>query len=168
MKVKAETKAAVEAKERLDDASKRKDTIIEWQSYAAALIAHSERQDATIEQHQRAIDALSRDNSNCREEAAEQRQCIHFIYDHLKRLHRLLTNAKVSGGVDPGELPELPAMHPHTTHGPDSQFLANQASQSAELLRESGKVISAPISGVNLGQTPAVPKKKLGDSTVDL
>lgn len=140
-RVRAETRAKVASGERADAATERKDTITEWQSYAAALVAHNDRQEATISQYQVAIDALIRDKSGYREEAAEQRQCIYFLYDHVKRLHRML---KTGIPADPGELPELPPMQHHDFTGHDSRFLANQASQSAQLLKESVKVILPP------------------------
>jgi hypothetical protein len=141
MKTKAETRAKVASGERADAAAARKDTVAEWQSYAAALVAHNDRQESTISQYQVAIDALMRDKVSYREEVAEQRQCIYFLYDHVKRLHKML---KTGVPVDPGELPELPPMHQRELPGQDSRFLANQAIQSAELLKQSGKVILPP------------------------
>jgi hypothetical protein len=120
--------------------TERKDAIDEVWKYAADLKGQTERQQAIIEQHGRAVEALSRENADCREESAEQQSSIHFLYDYLKRLHRTL---KDDCHQDPGELPELPARRPRPT-GPDAHFLASQATQSAALSREAAQTIQPP------------------------
>lgn len=118
----------------------RKDAVGEWQAFAAEVRAQNERQQAVIDQHGRAVEALSRENADCREESAEQQSSIHFLYDYLRRLHKTL---KEDCDQDPGELPELPARRPRPA-GPDAQFLANQATQSAALNREAAQTIRPP------------------------
>jgi hypothetical protein len=121
----------------------RKDAVDEVWKYVAELKAQNERQQAVIEQHGRAVEAFSRENAEYREEAAELRQCVHFLYDHIKRAFATL---KHDCGQDPGELPELPAARPRPAPG-GVEFLGKQAAQSAQLLREAATSIQPPGGG---------------------
>lgn len=130
---------------------RRKDALDEVWDYAAKVVAHSERQDAVIIQGQAAVEALAQRESECREDNAEKAQCIHFLYDHMRRQHKAL----VSHGIDPGEMPEMPPMRDRQAHGgQDPQFLARQAAQSAELLQETGRVIREPGGNTNAKKAP--------------
>jgi hypothetical protein len=130
---------------------RRKDALDEVWDYAAKVVAHSERQDAVIIQGQAAVEALAQRESECREENAERAQCIHFLYDHMKRQHKVLQ----SHGIETGEMPEMPPMRDRQAHaGQDPQFLARQAAQSAELLQETGRVIRQPGGNSNAQKAP--------------
>lgn len=120
---------------------RRKDAVEEVWRYAAELKSQNERQQAVIEQHGRAVEALAREGADCRESEAELRQALHFVYDYLKRAFRALKEF----GHDQGELPELPPMRPRSAGGGD--FLARQAQQSAEATKEAASTIHRPVGG---------------------
>lgn len=131
---------------------KRKDALDEVWDYAAKVVAHSERQDAVIIQGQAAVEALAQRESECREENAEKAQCIHFLYDYMKRQHKILQGH----GIETGDMPEMPAMRDRSERPEqDPQFLARQASQSAELLQQASRYIRSP--GDNAKKAPQGP-----------
>lgn len=103
----------------------REDSI--YQSVVRRLEEQSERDQAVISQQQRAIESFREANADLREESAELRAAVHFLYDTLKRHAAALKQM----GHDPGDLPELPKMRGGLSERAD--FLARQASQSAGL-----------------------------------
>ena len=115
----------------------RADAIGEWRELLKQREEHAERLEAVIRQDQQAIEALQRENADCREEAAEMRSSQYFLYELLKRHHALL----VSLGHDLGDLPALPSLRPR---GHEADFLARQAAASAQLSQEAGQKLSPP------------------------
>lgn len=117
----------------------RKDTLDEVWKYVAELKGAVERRDAVLEQHGRAVELFSRQNADCREEAAELRQAVHFLHGSLERAYAQLRKL----GHDPGDLPELPPPRQRQP-GPDPEFVARQAQHSAGLLKQASGAFAAP------------------------
>lgn len=111
-------------------AKERRDTIEEWQDWAAYQQAQSERKDAAIRDQQLAIEALQRENSTCREETAQLYTQVWYLTDALKRAYVSLKAL----GQDPGEVPTAPEMK-HRSN--ESEFRTRQAAQSVQILQES-------------------------------
>lgn len=128
--------------------STRRDAIDEWQQIVKRLEDRSvkleeqnERRDAVIKQLQNIIHEMLEEHSDCREENAELRSAVHFLYENLQRVHSL---AIQNGPHDPGPLPALPAMRNRPNRKERNEFLLKQAEQATESLKEADKVIKNP------------------------
>lgn len=119
----------------------RKDAAAQWQVIATQYEEQLDRASAVIKQHQEVIQSLMDDHASCREEAAELRSAVYFLYDHLKRVHAIAMLD--SQQHDPGPLPELPPMRQRGDPG-RSEFLIRQAAHAASLLGKAGAAIKAP------------------------
>jgi chromosome segregation ATPase len=98
-----------------------------YQDIIRRMEEQAERDQDVIRQQQRAIEVLQEANTECREETAELRAAVHFLYDTARRHSAALRHL----GQDPGELPELPRLRDRMSERAD--FLARQAAQSAGL-----------------------------------
>ncbi len=134
---------------RKGQAKTRRDSLLEWQTISQRLQDQIDRYDAVVRQHQETIQAITEEHSECREDYAQARAAIHFLYEHLGSVYSQAEKSGLSLGI----MPELPRMRePIATTR--SEFLRRQATQSAELLRESTRVIQPEK------PTPLPPAKK--------
>lgn len=114
----------------------RIDALEEWRDLVAKLEQQVERSEAVVRQQQQAIEAIHTAHVECREESAELRSTVHFLYDMLSRHNDLLKQL----GHDPGPMPQLPPPRLKT----DPDFLVRQATQSASLVQAAGQVVKPP------------------------
>ncbi len=134
---------------RKGQAKERKDSLLEWQTISQRLQDQIDRYDAVVRQNQETIQAITEEHAECREDYAQSRSAIHFLYQHLQMVY----SQAEQNGVKLGDMPELPPMRePSSTSR--SEFLRRQTAQSVELLRESTRAIQAP------SVTPPPPTKK--------
>lgn len=124
------------------DAQRRKDSLAEWQEIARKLEEQSERRDAVIRQQQEVIQTLADEHADCREEAAEHRTAIHFLYESLKRIYAA---AQAAGATDLGPMPVMPPIRERDKERSSrSAFLLRQVAQSQQLLQAADKVLTPP------------------------
>ena len=124
----------------------RKDSLEEWQRIANRLEEQNDRAQQVIGQHQEAIQAISEEHAECREENVELRQAVTFIYNTFRYLH---TQAVKSGAFDPGPLPEMPKLRDPR---PESRtaYLVRQAAQSTTLLQQTNKAMKDSKGGATV------------------
>ncbi len=135
---------------RKGQAKTRRDSLLEWQTISQRLQDQIDRYDVVVRKDQEVIQAVTEEHAECREDYAQARSAIHFLYEHLRLVHERAEQS----GLALGDMPELPPMRePIATSR--SEFLRRQATQSAELLRESTRVIQPPEK-----PTPLPPTKK--------
>jgi small-conductance mechanosensitive channel len=127
----ADLKSQAEREER--EAKVKRDAydeaLSQYQGLIARLEAQVERHDAAAAEARRVVEDLQRFNADCREEAAEQRQALRYLYEQVRRLHA----AMIAGKLDPGPLPDPPTLRERHTKA-EGEFLARQVAQSAVLV----------------------------------
>jgi hypothetical protein len=103
------------------------------------------RQDAQILQQQTAIDHLAELHQRARERALRLAGYLHLLLDYAHRVRREL----LARGIDPGEVPEMPALEEGAD---DAEFTRRTQAQSTVLTHEIAAGVQPKETG---GEGPA-------------
>ncbi len=96
------------------------------------------RRERVSQNQQDVVEALQRENMECKESSSDQRNAIHFLYDIYKRLH----DDMVQAGQKLSPLEPMPRMKERRREGTTADFLARQNAQNMMLMSDEEKKLA--------------------------